>query len=285
MVVHQHVQDGVRPLAAVKDVPHDVQMVHRQPLNQAGQGNDEVVSLLELEQGVDDLLVVEQLVVVLVALGMQQLVQDVAVGRRHRLAHLGAGVFGGKQLCQVDQALQHKAVPLLAAAPLLPDLFELFLRVVDQCAQAGTLHRGQRLGKQYVHLFPDDAGGIVEDVLEGLIFPVQIAHKVLGAFGQIEDCLQVDDFGADLLPGRIFFRQQAQEFDAVAYHVHGTPPFFYSLLLGQKYIKFSPSAASDCLLKNSETVSAQTWCREVVTRIPTNPIRELGAGSACLFSF
>ena len=210
MMLHQHVQDGVRPLAAVKDVPHDVQVIHRQPLNQAGQSNDEVVALLELEQGVDDLLVVEYLIVVLVALGVQQLVQDVAVGRRHRLAHLGAGVLGGEQLCQVDQALQHKAVPLLAAAPLLPDLFELFLRVVDQCAQAGTLHRGQRLGKQHVHLFPDDAGGIVEDVLEGLIFPVQVAHKMLGAFGQVEDGREIDDLGKRGLFGGELSRQQAQ---------------------------------------------------------------------------
>ena len=74
-----------------------MQPVHRQAFNQAAQRHDKLVSAADVNQGVDDLLMINQLVVVLIRQGVEQLVQYIGIGRRHRLAHLGARIFGGKQ--------------------------------------------------------------------------------------------------------------------------------------------------------------------------------------------
>ena len=43
VVVQQQVQDDVGPGAAVEQIPHDVQLVHRQPLDELAQPGDEPV--------------------------------------------------------------------------------------------------------------------------------------------------------------------------------------------------------------------------------------------------
>ena len=87
-MVHQHIEDGVRSLPSVEDIADDMQMVHRQALNQAGQRNDKVIPFLQAQQGIDNLAVVDHLVVVLVRLCVQQLIQDIAVLAGHCLSNL-----------------------------------------------------------------------------------------------------------------------------------------------------------------------------------------------------
>ncbi len=112
MVAHQKLHNRVRPGAAVENIPHDVQMVDRQPLDEGGERFDEVVSAAEPDERVDDFFVVDHLVVVLVRLGVKQFVQNIAVGFWHRLAHFGARVFGRKHLGELNHALDGVAVPV-----------------------------------------------------------------------------------------------------------------------------------------------------------------------------
>ena len=88
VMVHQHIEDGIRSLPSVEDVADDVQMVHRQAFDQAGQRDDKVIPFLQTQQGVDNFAVVDQLVVVLVRLCVQQLIQDIAVLAGHCLSNL-----------------------------------------------------------------------------------------------------------------------------------------------------------------------------------------------------
>ena len=96
MVVQKQIHDAVRVRASIIDIAHDVQPVHRQALDQPAQRHDELISAADVDQRVDDLLMVNELVVVLVRQGVEQLVQNVGVGRGRRLAHLGARVLGGE---------------------------------------------------------------------------------------------------------------------------------------------------------------------------------------------
>ncbi len=44
-------------------------------------------------------------------------------------------------------------------------------------------------------LLLDDSRAVVEDVYERLVFPMEVAHEMLGAHRKVEDRLKVDDLG------------------------------------------------------------------------------------------
>lgn len=80
MVIHQKVHNPVRVRSTVVNIAYDVQPVHRQAFNQAAQRHDKLVSAADVNQGVDDLLMINQLVVVLIRQGVEQLVQYIGIG-------------------------------------------------------------------------------------------------------------------------------------------------------------------------------------------------------------
>ena len=218
VVAQKQVQDDVGPGPAVEQVAHDVQFVHRQPLDQLAQPGDEPVGPAVFDDAAHDLAVVEVLVVVL-KVGVEQLVQHIAAARRQAGAHIAAGVLGGDQPADVDQPEQGLAVPALEGgfARLLGlELGQLFGRVVDQGGQLGPLAGGHRLAQHLVHLFPNDPRGRVEDVDKGLVLPVQVAHEMLGALGQLEQGLGADDLAGGRRLGRVVPGQQVQIFQIAA---------------------------------------------------------------------
>ena len=68
---------------------------------------------------------------------------------------------------------------------------------------------------------------------ESVCFAVQVAHKVLGALGQAEDGLQMDDFAACRAHIGVLQRKQTQIFLTVGAVVHGMQllsiPLFFSM--------------------------------------------------------
>ena len=63
---------------------------------------------------------------------------------------------------------------------------------------------------------------------KGLVLPVDIRDKVLGALGQIQDGLKVDNFRTGRLDGGVLPRQQAQIAQFLGsegiFQLHGMPP-------------------------------------------------------------
>ena len=88
MVLHQHVHDLVGVRSAVVDVADHMQIVDSHALDQAAQRLNEGRALPDLNDGRDDVAIIF-LLVVLLATGVQKLVDDVAKIGRQRLAHLG----------------------------------------------------------------------------------------------------------------------------------------------------------------------------------------------------
>ena len=201
VVIHQKVHNPVRVGSTVVNIAYDVQPVHRQAFNQAAQRHDKLVSAADVNQGVDDLLMINQLVVVLIRQGVEQLVQYIGIGRRHRLAHLGARIFGGKQAAQLNQIMQRGVKPALGQPSRGAEQFELFLGVIDQRKQIGNRGSAVGGGEQQQRFLPDDARTVVQDVQKRVIFAVNITHEVLGTLWQIQDGFQVDDFRIKRLNG------------------------------------------------------------------------------------
>ncbi len=92
VVPHQQFQNDVRAGAAVEQVAHDVQLVHGQPLDQLAQTDDELVGPAVLDDAAHDLPVIQVLVVVL-KVGVEQLIQDIAAAGGQALPHMLPGVL------------------------------------------------------------------------------------------------------------------------------------------------------------------------------------------------
>ena len=215
VVIHEDVHDAVRPGSPVEDIAHHMQTVHRQVLDEGGQGLEEAVRAADVDKGVHDGLMVVVLIVILVGLGVEQLVQDGGVLLGHGPAHLVPGILGGEHPRQVHQLRQAAEVPFVGKRALLPKKPQLLPGVVDQRAELGDLPLVQLLAQPQVHLLPHHAGAVVHNVAEGLVLAVEVAHEVLGTLGQAQYGGNIDDFGVQRLPGGELLGEQVQVFDAL----------------------------------------------------------------------
>ena len=208
MIAHEAVHDLGRPAAAVEDVAHQVEMVDHQALDEVGERADKVLARVRLQNRGDDALMVAHAVVVLVGVRVQQLVDDVGVVARDGLAHLGARVAARKRARDREQPVEHGLVPRRRVLVRAAGELELFVRIVDERAQLALLLLGKGAGEDLVHVLAHHARAVVEDVQERLVLTVKVAHEMLGALGQVEDGLQVDDLGEHrLLRGELLGEQ------------------------------------------------------------------------------
>ena len=227
MVAHQQIQNNVRAGAAVKQVAHDMQLIHRQMLDQLAQAHDKAVGAAILDDAAHDLAVVQVFIVIL-KVGVEQLVQNIAAAGRQTAAHMVAGVLGGHQTADVDQLEKGLGVPLLqrilgGAACL--ELGQLFGGIVDQGGKLGTGCLRHGIAQHGIHLFPDDTGGRVQNVHKGFVLAVQVAHEMLGALGQLEQRLIADDLAGGRRLRGVISGQQGQILqiiaDLIGFGAHG----------------------------------------------------------------
>ena len=80
----------------------------------------------------------------------------------------------------------------------------------DEGGKLVTLGSGQGGAEQDVQLLPNDAGGRLHDVLERLVFSVNVRDEMFGALGQVEDGLEIDDLRAGGLNGGVLLGQHFQ---------------------------------------------------------------------------
>ena len=81
-------------------------------LDQLAQPHDETVCPAVLDDAAHDLPIIQVFVVVL-KMGVEQLVQDIAAAGRQALPHMVAGVFGRYQPTDVNEPQQGVGVPLV----------------------------------------------------------------------------------------------------------------------------------------------------------------------------
>ena len=217
VVAHQQVKDDVGAGAPVEQVAHDVELVHGQTLDELTETDDELIGAAILDDAADDLAVVEVFVVVL-EVGVEQLIQNVTAAGRQAGPDMLPGVLGRDEAADVDEPQQCLTVPLfqrfLVGAALL-ELGQLLVRIIDQSRQLGPRPLRHGIPQHNVYLFADDAGSGVQDMYERLVLTVQVAHEVLGAFGQLEQCLCADDLAGGRCLRGVVPGQKAQIFQVV----------------------------------------------------------------------
>ena len=150
--------------------------------------------------------------------GVEQLIQNVTAAGRQAGPDMLPGVLGRDETADVDEPQQRLTVPLfqrfLVGAALL-ELGQLLARIIDQSRQLGPRPLRHGIPQHNVYLFADDAGSGVQDMYERLVLTVQVAHEVLGAFGQLEQCLCADDLAGGRCLRGVVPGQKAQIFQVV----------------------------------------------------------------------
>ena len=74
--------------------------VYGQILNQLAQGYNKLIGNLNINNGSDNLAVVDFLILVII-INVNQFVNNICKGRRHLFPHLGTAVFGGKLFADI----------------------------------------------------------------------------------------------------------------------------------------------------------------------------------------
>ena len=212
VVLHQPVHNFMGVRTAVINVAHNMQMIHRQPFDQIGQRINEGTEAAGLPDGIQNFGMIHIPVLIFVRLGMEQFVQHITEIFRHGLTYFGTGVLGRQKPRQPQQAAQGRFGPGLRHQPHFNQHIQFLFGIINQCTKVLAVPVIHALGKKHVHFFPDDAGAVVQNVVKGFVLPVQVAHEMFRALGQIDDGLQVDDLRDRRLLGGKLPRQQFQIF-------------------------------------------------------------------------
>ena len=129
-------------------------------------------------------------------MGVEQLVQNITAAGGQAGTHMLPGVLGRNQTAEINETEQRLGIPLfqrLLVRALGLELGQFLIGVIDQRCQLGTVRLRDRIPQHDIHFFADDTGGRVQDMYKGFVFAVQIAHKMLGTLGQLEQSLGADD--------------------------------------------------------------------------------------------
>ena len=167
-------------------------MVDRQTFDDPAERGDELRRLTDVHNGGDNVFVV-LLLVKFIAVGVEQLFQNVGIVLRKRLAHFGAGIPGTDRTAELNQPVERYAVPLVQIGNLRLQLFKLLFRVIDQRCELVQFRVGDAVLEQQIKPLADHAGAGIENVEKGLVLPMNIRDKVLAALRQIQNRLKVDD--------------------------------------------------------------------------------------------
>ena len=207
--LHQLIHNQIRPWTPVKNIPYNMKVVNGQVLNQAAQGDDELVRGMYVYDGTDNLTVINPLVLPLV-IHMQKLINNIGKLFGELLAHLGAGILGGHHLADLHQAVDVDPLPLIRCLPgriLLP---QSLVRIIDQIGQRFLVLLRDHITEGFLDLFPDNPRRASQKMDKRLMFPVKIAEKVFRTFGQPPYSSQVDNLTGRSLDGGILPGQKLQ---------------------------------------------------------------------------
>ena len=217
-VVEQELNDFIGVGAAVKKVADNVQVIHRETLDERRERDNELIAVLNADDRVQNALVVGKLVAVLVRQSVQQLIDDIAEFFRHRLSDLGARILRGEHARNFNHVPEGLAVPLRRNSALVVQALQRLLRIVNQRAQRPLFGIVQHIRKNHLNFFANHTRAVVHDMQKGIVLAVNVAHEVLGALREIHNRREVDNLRAYGLACREFLCQQTQIFPLFLIH-------------------------------------------------------------------
>ena len=207
--VHELIHDNVRARSTVKDITDNVKAVHCQVLDQVAECHDELVTHLDVDDGVDDLVIVNFLIIIIVV-HMKELIDDISECRRHFFTNFRSRKFRGNLFTDAHQTVDRNSLPVFCKFSRFLDLPDIPLRIVDQVCKSDLLFVRDHIPEGLRDLLADNTGRAAEQVNKRFEFPVQVAEEILGSFRKSADRHQVDDLTGCRFHCRILFCKQLQ---------------------------------------------------------------------------
>ena len=173
MEAHQLLHDLVRMRASVEDVTDDMEIIDDEVLNQLRQGHDEIITHVDVDDGVHDAPEISPLILVM-TVEVQELIDRVGILLRHLLTHLRTGVLGADAATDIHETIDRDALPFRCVLRLVCRIRKNVSRIVDQVRKLQLLLLRQQVAEGFIDLIADDSGGRTHQVDEGITFTMQV---------------------------------------------------------------------------------------------------------------
>ena len=209
MTLHQSIHDQIGPGTAVENITDNVQMIPGEGTDDLTDGLDHICGLTDLDDGVDEVLELVALGAVFVT-HVDQLVDDLLIVLRHERAHSVSCVLNGDIPTNLHKLAQSYAVPAFQIGNLVGGKGQFGGGVVDEGGKVVLFGFRQGFTELLVQLVADFTGTGVENVLESLIFAMNVGHEVFCAFWQIQNGPQADDLSAGCLHSGVLLGKKLQ---------------------------------------------------------------------------
>ena len=206
MVLFQCIHDNMGTGSSVVNVPHNMQMINYQTLNEIGKRDDEFRRPSDFDNGMDNLIVICFFVMNL-RFFRDQFFNDIRKVLRQCLSYLTAGVLGRYSFRNLNQSVQRDLIPVLNIVLCLQDQFQFLPRIIDQCCKTLLILLTEGIPEFLIDFPAHGAGSVFQDVTKLFILSVYIRQKMLCSFGKIENCLQIDNLRRGCRNRRILIGQ------------------------------------------------------------------------------
>ena len=213
MHVHKIVHDHLRGGASVEYVADDVQLVYRQAGDEIRQSNNEPVGNAGLDDAVDDAFKVFAFVGI-VLVRIDELFNNVCIFLRQTGAHLDAGILVRSLSADGHKAVDRHTVPGIGVRRS----GQLPLGIIEQPGKRVFLLLAEKVAEAVVDFVVDRARRIFEDMGKVCILTVNVAHKMLGCFRQLQNGLQPHDLRRRGRDARKALGEQFQILDLAPVH-------------------------------------------------------------------
>lgn len=179
VMLHEKIHDLIGIFAAVKQVAHDVQRVHRQPLYDVRDCDDKILCAVQFDNGGENFVVI-RLFVKVGAVHIDEFVDDIIEIAGQGFSHLASRIFGGDRLAHFQKPVKLHRVPFFEFCNALGfHLSDDRRGIIDEGRELVALALGHHLSVKRLYLFPDNARAVVHDMAERLVLAVHVAQKVL----------------------------------------------------------------------------------------------------------
>ena len=162
-MLHQGIKNDIGARPAVKNIADNMQMVDNKRFDHTTYSFNKILGAVDVNNGRNDIFIVVLLIMDLV-IGIEQLVDNICILRRQRLAHLGTRVFRCDEPADLNQAVQRQLIPFVKILHALAHFIQLLSGIVDQGCQPRAVVARHHVFKQGIHLFAHRPGGAVEDM-------------------------------------------------------------------------------------------------------------------------
>ena len=139
---------------------------------------------------------------------MKQFLNDIRKFFRQGFPYFRTGIFRRNVLAYLYQLVQGNDIPVFQFGFFFLHQLQLLFGIVNQGAKLFLFRFAQGIAEYFVYLPFYGSRSVAQYVLESFILPMEVCKEMFGAFRQVQNCFQVNDFGTGCGYGRKVMRKQ-----------------------------------------------------------------------------